>query len=1705
MVLPRRKLSMFPFPLSAWLKRFTQRPPVQKARRRSRRRPASLTLEVLEDRTVPTAVLTGVPTWLSQGPAPELNGDSSLLPAQNNQVSGALESIAVNPANTAQIVVGTVNGGVWRTTNADPAHPTAISWTPLTDQLGSLAIGAVAFDPADPTGNTFYAGTGLFTNSFDTGGAAVGLYKTTDAGAHWTLLGQTLPDGTNVLSTHRIKALVVSGSTILVGTINGMGIGHSGRPGDPSRDYRILGGGLFASTDGGATFTPVGGNTPADLPAGAVTSLVLDPNNAQTVFAGIPGQGVFRSNQFGAGGSWTPVNSGLSTAATLAGASDIELTDQDIGGVTTLFAGVSTGTTVNGVFTSSDGGTSWTALASPPAGLDAGGGFAENFQLQADPSHAGVVYLDGQAATGIFRYDPAGAGSWVQINGGGTANNTSPHTDSRDLKFLGNNTLLESDDGGIYALNNPTNAAANDWNSFNGNLDDFEFYSVAYDPVNQVIAGGTQDNGSPYQSAPGSTTFYDLTGGDGQATQIDSTSSSGKVFVYSMLNNLKFLVRTQFNNANVAQSQALVTLRSAPAAADLSGLNAADQAYPLTTVSQTFALNRVNPQQLMLGFFGLYEDTNPGGAHLAGDVVADISGDVPSLGGTITDASASNGGPIVIESAKHGLRNGEQVTVFGVAGNTNANGRFSIKVVDTDHFSLDGSQGNGNYMGGGSWSLRVSALAYGGNRGGNPFANVAVVGTRGGGRLYFRGETGSAFTEVDGSGPGQLGGGQAIVQQIALDPADWRKVYVLKNDQLWFTANITDLANNPFRVIGNGPNDNLGRLTNQFRSITVVGSTPVLGAAGGVYRLTTSPTAAALVWAGFGQGMPNVVPRGLSYNAAQDLLVAGTMGRGVWSLANASTVVTGTGVLTITNDNTVDLRLDPNNPQLLDVFENQGKGTGTAAVPDHIFPLAAVQQINVTTTGANAELFLDFGRGNFLTGTGINYNGGTGPNNGLNLFGPPDPFANETATPTGPNSGTIVFDAQPAITYSNVTFVDDTVPITGNATINGAGVNETINVIDGGTVNGFHALQVNGAGTPQFATFSVANKPTLTVQDGGVDTFNLNTPSAAAGLNTLLVRSTSGDGTVFNAQATAAGVTTNLLGGNGSDVFVVSSDAGVDSPPVGTVGGITGTLGVVGGSGPANRLIVGNITGTGNGTVLVTANEIAGLGGAATLSYATAAGGGFTDGAANDGILILGSSLGGDTFNVQSTLAGSTTKILAYGSDSFVVSSDAGVNNPPAGNLLGIAGILTVVGGPGVSNRLIVSNVGGAASPNVLITDGLIHGFGGAADIFYSTGAGGNFSDGAANDGILIRGSALGSDTFNVQSTLGGSTTEIQGNGSADSFNVSSDAGVNNPPAGDLRGIAGVLAVVGGSGPSNRLVVSNFAGLPSSSAVITASVIHAFDSAADIFYSVAPGGSFTDGTVNDGILIRGSSAGGDTFDVQSTLAGSTTKVVGYGRADTFVVSSDAGVNSPPAGTVGGIAGVLTLLGGQGFGNRLIVSNVGGSPSGNAVLTPGVIRGFGGAADIFYAAAAGGTFTHDRLGDGILIRGSGAGGETFTVLNTLAGSSTTLQGYGGGDVVNVRATSGPLTVATRGGPRTNVITVGSKAPAFGGVVDLIQGGLTVIGAGADTLIVDDTGSTRRKKGYLTATTLTGLGMGAPGITFSGLAALQIHLGPGGSLH
>jgi hypothetical protein len=81
------------------------------------------------------------------------------------------------------------------------------------------------------------------------------------------------------------------------------------------------------------------------------------------------------------------------------------------------------------------------------------------------------------------------------------------------------------------------------------------------------------------------------------------------------------------------------------------------------------------------------------------------AGGTCSLAHTGTVTGATNANPIVVASAAHGLASGQVVNLASVGGNTNANGTHTITVVDSDHFSLNGVAGNGNYTSGGTWHV----------------------------------------------------------------------------------------------------------------------------------------------------------------------------------------------------------------------------------------------------------------------------------------------------------------------------------------------------------------------------------------------------------------------------------------------------------------------------------------------------------------------------------------------------------------------------------------------------------------------------------------------------------------------------------------------------------------------------------------------------------------------------------------------------------------------------------------------------------------------------------------------------------------------------------------------------------------------------------------------------------------------------------------
>jgi len=103
---------------------------------------------------------------------------------------------------------------------------------------------------------------------------------------------------------------------------------------------------------------------------------------------------------------------------------------------------------------------------------------------------------------------------------------------------------------------------------------------------------------------------------------------------------------------------------------------------------------------------------------------ADVSGLLTSVSGPVTGTRSTLGssvlppaGEVVVTSPNHGLFTGAVVQVRNVQGTGGANGVWTVRVLDTDRFVLNGSTYDGVFTGAGTWTLvnvsRGLALANG--------------------------------------------------------------------------------------------------------------------------------------------------------------------------------------------------------------------------------------------------------------------------------------------------------------------------------------------------------------------------------------------------------------------------------------------------------------------------------------------------------------------------------------------------------------------------------------------------------------------------------------------------------------------------------------------------------------------------------------------------------------------------------------------------------------------------------------------------------------------------------------------------------------------------------------------------------------------------------------------------------------------------------
>ena len=197
-------------------------------------------------------------------------------------VGNRVASVAGVPGDFNTYYAGAASGGIWKTVDA------GIHWTPIFDDKDVSSIGALAVAPSNP--NIVWAGTGepWIRSHISLGN---GVYKSTDAGRTWTKMGLD--------ATGRVGRIAIDPANPDIVFIAAQG--HSYGP-QAER-------GIYRTTDGGRTWDKV---LFVDENTGGI-DVVMDPSNSRKLFAatwqfeihtwgresGGPGSGIYVSTDGG--------------------------------------------------------------------------------------------------------------------------------------------------------------------------------------------------------------------------------------------------------------------------------------------------------------------------------------------------------------------------------------------------------------------------------------------------------------------------------------------------------------------------------------------------------------------------------------------------------------------------------------------------------------------------------------------------------------------------------------------------------------------------------------------------------------------------------------------------------------------------------------------------------------------------------------------------------------------------------------------------------------------------------------------------------------------------------------------------------------------------------------------------------------------------------------------------------------------------------------------------------------------------------------------------------------------------------------------------------------------------------------------------------------------------------------------------------------
>jgi hypothetical protein len=447
---------------------------------------------LLEDGTVPTSAKyweeyekmksafktsrnADAATWKSLGPFSH-TGTGSWSPGQ-----GRVNVIAEDPNDSKLIYLGAPNGGLWR------SKDDGTTWEALTDDLPRIGVGAIAIDPKDS--KTIYLGMG---DDEASDCPSIGVMKSTDGGATWNLTGLTFTatGGTNVKCTDVI--ISPSNSSIL---------------------WASTSNGLYKSTDAGANWT--------QTLTGSIKGMSLKPGSSTIMYA-VTANKFYRSTD--AGATFTAITSGLPTTA---GRFSIDVTPADPECVYLLAS--ATGNGYQGVYKSTNGGTSFTAVNTSTDVF-------ENTQswytmpIGVSDKDANQVFT---GCLNVWKSTDAGAG-FTRVNNWSTVNGTYTHADIHYIRYFKGRLYIGSDGGIFRSTNNGSS-----FTDLTKGVAISQMYRIAGAPSNKnILVAGLQDNGGYGWNGSNWNNYY---GADGMDCAVDAVTPTT---MYGFIQNGSTLYRS---------------------------------------------------------------------------------------------------------------------------------------------------------------------------------------------------------------------------------------------------------------------------------------------------------------------------------------------------------------------------------------------------------------------------------------------------------------------------------------------------------------------------------------------------------------------------------------------------------------------------------------------------------------------------------------------------------------------------------------------------------------------------------------------------------------------------------------------------------------------------------------------------------------------------------------------------------------------------------------------------------------------------------------------------------------------------------------------------------------------------------------------------------------------------------------------------------